>query len=284
MFIYSDLDGGGVRASLMGAIFEEERDELARCIDAADGGPIDLWLNSPGGDLSAAFAMRSLIENYAGSVTVHCSGVIASAATVLLCAKNAHVVGHRGSVFMIHAPSTWADGNSDDMKKAAEALDVITDELVSVYATRLNADEKAIRSMVKKETWLSLEKAAGLGLVDEVEAPMASVVEPALEPADPFSPQAVDALAERVSCLVSSAISCGHDDALRDETRSLVASLSDRLLALEKSVADTAGGLNRVSENVARAYAMDCGPLPVATYHDAPVQKSTFKLASSRSH
>lgn len=293
MFMFSNLDGGGVRASLMGAIFDEERDALAECVASAGEGPIDLWLNSPGGDLSSAFAMRSVLSEYPGQITIHCSGVVASAATVLLCAKDVRVVGHRGSVFMMHSPSAWSEGTSEDMKKAAEALDVITDELVQVYAQRLSVDEKAIRAMLKKESWLSLEKAAALGLVDEVEAPIATVSEPTVSesaPADPFSAEALDAISEKVSNRVAASLSAGllTEDSAKtrfDETVSLVSSLSDRIVALEKVAAETAGGLKKVSEGVSRAYALDYGALPVNTYHDnQTTQNSGFKLNSSRGH
>lgn len=300
MFIYNKFDDGA-RASLMGAIFEDERDALAACLADADGSPLDLWLNSPGGDLSAAFAMRSMLSDYAGSVTVHCSGVVASAATVLLCASGVRVVGHRGSVFMIHAPSAWAEGSADDMKKAAEALDVITGELVQVYAQRLTVDEAAIRSMIKKETWLSLEKAFSSGLVDEIEAPIATVSEPSFETTAPSASAALDivnALSDKVAQL-GGLLAESLAASKRDDVLAIVSNLSDRMLSIEKTSAETASrvvslekistetvtGLKKVSEGVSRAYALDYGAPPVNTYHDTQrSQTNGFKLNSSCGH
>ena len=75
-------------------------------------------VNSPGGDVFSAVAMRTMIIN-AGfeSVRVMIEGLCASAATLIAAIPAAHVVIAEGSEFMIHNPWTIAWGNADDLAK-----------------------------------------------------------------------------------------------------------------------------------------------------------------------
>lgn len=137
-------------------------------LDASEGAPIDLWVSSPGGSLDAAMAMRAMLEAYGAPITIHTAGIVASAATLLLCIPGARVIAERGSVFMLHQARMKNEGDARDMRKAAEVLDVCDDEIMQVYGIRLKCGDDELRDRMAAETWLRSSDALSLGLVDEI--------------------------------------------------------------------------------------------------------------------
>lgn len=198
--LIASRSGDSVKLSIIGAITGEsdwwasDAAQLAAVLAEADGAPLDVWVSSPGGDLDTAFAMRAQLADYAGPVSIKTAGMIASAATLLLCVPGAKVTAQLGSTFMIHQASTIGAGNADEMRKCADVLDVCDDEIVKVYQIRMKCGEEEIRDMLKAETWMPSERAQELGLVDEVEASGVSgyLAEPKNPEPQPGIPEALD--------------------------------------------------------------------------------------------
>ena len=198
--LIASRSGDSVKLSIIGAItgesdwFASDAAQLAAVLAEADGAPLDVWVSSPGGDLDTAFAMRAQLADYAGPVSIKTAGMIASAATLLLCVPGAKVTAQLGSTFMIHQASIIGAGNADEMRKCADVLDVCDDEIVKVYQVRMKCGEDEIRDMLKAETWMPSERAQELGLVDEVEAFGVSgyLAEPRNPEPQPDIPEALD--------------------------------------------------------------------------------------------
>lgn len=198
--LIASRSGDSVKLSIIGAItgesdwFASDAAQLAAVLAEADGAPLDVWVSSPGGDLDTAFAMRAQLADYAGRVSIKTAGMIASAATLLLCVPGAKVTAQLGSTFMIHQASIIGAGNADEMRKCADVLDVCDDEIVKVYQIRMKCGEDEIRDMLKAETWMPSERAQELGLVDEVEAFGVSgyLAEPRNPEPQPDIPEALD--------------------------------------------------------------------------------------------
>ena len=85
------------------------RDELF-----AGDGPITIWVNSPGGDCTAASQIYSMLMDYKNDVTVKIDGIAASAASVVAMAGT-KVLMSPTSMMMIHNPATGAFGDHVDM-------------------------------------------------------------------------------------------------------------------------------------------------------------------------
>lgn len=172
--LIASRNGDSVRLSIIGVItgesewFASDAAQLAAVLAEADGAPLDVWVSSPGGDLDTAFAMRAQLADYKGAVSIKTAGLIASAATLLLCVPSAKVTAQRGSTFMIHQASITSAGDADEMRKCADVLDVCDDEIVKVYQIRMKCSEDEIRDMLRAETWLRPEDAKEIGLVDEI--------------------------------------------------------------------------------------------------------------------
>lgn len=281
-------------------------------LDAAEGSPLDVWVSSPGGSLDAAMAMRAMLAAYTGAVSMHTAGTVASAATLLLCVPGAKVVAERGSAFMIHMARMGAQGDSREMRKAADVLDVCDDEIADVYELRLKCGRDKIRGMMADETWLRSSDALELGLVDEIAGttsggyvaeprnpePIPEAVSARLEPriaalasgiaglsaVGETRVQAINSAAEKAVSGIAEA-SASALAGIREASESVVASVADELKAVRAELEATrraydeqAQRYRSLDEAISRAYALCGGDVTGFALHDEQRGKSTFKL------
>ena len=130
---------------------------------------LNLRINSPGGEVYAAVAMRSMIIN-AGfeSVRVMIEGLCASAATLFATVPGAHVVIAEGSEFMIHNPMTITWGNADEIMKTVEHLHKMEDQFHGMYAAKTGQSEETIKDWMDAESWFTAKEACDYGFCDEL--------------------------------------------------------------------------------------------------------------------
>lgn len=131
-------------------------------------GPVDLFINSPGGDAVEGAALMAEIQRH-GNVTAHLQGICASAATLPAVAAR-RIVMHSAAILMIHEPAVGAWGTSEVLHSAGEALEKLTGIYAAAYASATGNDQALIRAWMKAETWLSAEDARELNFCDEIEA------------------------------------------------------------------------------------------------------------------
>jgi ATP-dependent Clp protease, protease subunit len=123
--IYDEIGAHGISA----------KGFLAELGALADGTPIDLRLNSPGGSVFDAVAIHNALIRHEGIVTVWIDGIAASAASYIAMAGDA-VVMPENAFLMIHDPTGLVMGTADDMRAMADALDKVKSSLVQGYAAK----------------------------------------------------------------------------------------------------------------------------------------------------
>jgi len=149
--------------------------------EARKGGAnkLNVRINSGGGEVYAAVAMRSMIIN-AGfdSVRVMIEGLCASAATLFVTVPGAHVVIAEGSEFMIHNPMTIAWGNAEEITKTVDHLHKMEEQFHGMYAAKTGKTEDEIKDWMDAETWFTAREACDYGFCDELLAsePVAACV------------------------------------------------------------------------------------------------------------
>jgi hypothetical protein len=109
-------------------------------------------------------------------VTVKVNGLAASIASVITMAGDRVIMGAR-SQLMIHEGFTFASGDAKTMRKTADMLDRISDNIAHVYAERAGGDQMVWRDRMREETWYSAEEAVAAGLADEIEGRKAPITE-----------------------------------------------------------------------------------------------------------
>lgn len=132
-------------------------------------GDITLRVNSPGGDVYDGLAIMNVLRGHAGTVTAVIEGYAASAASFIVAGGADRVVARPNAEIMIHDAWTWPDGNADQLRKAADDLDRLSDNIASIYAEKAGGDAAEFRALMKQETWFSAEEAHNVGLVDAIE-------------------------------------------------------------------------------------------------------------------
>lgn len=139
-----------------------------------------LRINSPGGIVFEAVAMRSILVN-AGfdEITIRIEGLCASAATILATIPTAHVQISEGSEFMIHNPWTIAWGFAEDLEHEAEHLRNMEKTIRGFYATKSGQEDEQLKAWMDAETWMSAEEAVERGFCDELLKAEAENAEPA---------------------------------------------------------------------------------------------------------
>ena len=122
---------------------------------------VDIYINSGGGSVFGGMAIYNILKRHPGKKTVHIDGVAASIASVIALAGD-EVICPSNAQIMVHKPWTALAGNADDMRKAADQLDIAQESIIAVYMQHTKDDitEEQMNQMVNDETWLTGAKAA----------------------------------------------------------------------------------------------------------------------------
>jgi ATP-dependent protease ClpP protease subunit len=165
LMIYGPIGSGGFFDSGIGAA------DVAAALRDAGAGPIDVRLNSPGGDVFQGVAIHTLLARHPGTVTVHVDGLAASAASfIMLAGDRIRMAKH--AMVMIHDGMTGTYGNSATLTRAAELLDKVSGTMAEMYADRAGEDAEHWRALMtvnaEDGTWFTGQEAYDAGLVDEL--------------------------------------------------------------------------------------------------------------------
>jgi ATP-dependent protease ClpP protease subunit len=128
--------------------------------------PIDLRINSLGGDVGEALAIYNLLKDR-GNITTYVDGYALSAASFVALAGD-RIIAPRSSIVMIHNPHTIEWGDATAMRKCADMLDTHRDATLGIYVEASGKTSEEIIALLDAETWMTGDEAKELGFVDEV--------------------------------------------------------------------------------------------------------------------
>lgn len=123
--------------------------------------PVDIYINSGGGDAFAGIAICNILKRHAGKKTGHVDALAASIASVILAACDERVIGC-GAQVMHHKPWSYAAGNADDMRRYADQLDKCEESILDWYeaAALEGVSREEIKAEVDAETWYTADEYA----------------------------------------------------------------------------------------------------------------------------
>ena len=142
------------------------KEELAAL---GDVNTINVYINSPGGDVFAGQAIFSMLKRNKATVNVYVDGLAASIASVIAMAGDTiHMPNN--SMMMIHNPWSAMMGNATDFRKAADDLEKIGLSIQETYlAKATDMKQEDLVTLLDAETWLTAKECLDLGLCDEIE-------------------------------------------------------------------------------------------------------------------
>lgn len=130
--------------------------------------PINLLLNTNGGDVYEALGIIDYMESLSVPVNVIARGRAMSAGAMILCCGTGLRAASKSTTIMIHEASAEIFGKSADIKANADHLDDLEEDFYKVMADRTKMDADFWRKACRKDFYMTAEKAVELGLMDKV--------------------------------------------------------------------------------------------------------------------
>ena len=133
---------------------------------------ITLYINSPGGYVSAGLAIYDTMQHVRPNIATICIGSCASMAAVLLAAGTKgkrYALPH--SRIMLHQPSGAATGQSTDIQITAKEIIRTKDTLAEIVAKHTGKSIDEVRQKTDRDFYMGPEEAKAFGVIDEVFVP-----------------------------------------------------------------------------------------------------------------
>ncbi|MCQ2063590.1 MAG: ATP-dependent Clp protease proteolytic subunit [Fibrobacter sp.] len=133
---------------------------------------ITLYINSPGGYVSAGLAIYDTMQHVRPNIATICIGSCASMAAVLLAAGTKgkrYALPH--SRIMLHQPSGAATGQSTDIQITAKEIVRTKDTLTEIVAKHTGRPIDEVRAKTDRDFYMGPEEAKAFGVIDEIFVP-----------------------------------------------------------------------------------------------------------------
>lgn len=138
-------------------------------LDGINNDDISIYINSPGGSITAGMAIYDTMNFISSNVSTICIGMAASMAAFLLssgskgkryCLENAEV--------MIHQPLGGAQGQATEIKIAAERILRLKKKLNNILSLNTGQSIEKIENDTERDYFMDSKEALGYGIIDEV--------------------------------------------------------------------------------------------------------------------
>jgi ATP-dependent Clp protease protease subunit len=139
-------------------------------LDSSDPGKdIQIYLNSPGGSVSAGLGIYDTMQYISADVATICTGMAASMGAVLLTAGTK---GKRSALkhsrVMIHQPMGGAEGQAADIEIVAKEIMKLKKELYEIISLHTGNTVEKVEKDSDRDYWMTATEAKEYGMIDEV--------------------------------------------------------------------------------------------------------------------
>lgn len=138
-------------------------------LDSINHNDINIYINSPGGSVTAGMAIYDTMNFIKSDVSTICIGMAASMGAFLL---SSGTKGKRyalpNSEVMIHQPLGGVQGQATEIKIAAERILKLKDKLNKLLSSNTNQDIKTIEQDTERDNFMSTKEALEYGLIDKI--------------------------------------------------------------------------------------------------------------------
>ncbi|MBR4788518.1 MAG: ATP-dependent Clp protease proteolytic subunit [Bacteroidales bacterium] len=151
-------------------------DDVANIVQAqllylasSDQADISLYINTPGGSVSAGLGIYDTMQLIEPAVSTICTGIAASMGSVLLCAGEKgkrHALPH--SRVLIHQPLGGAKGQASDILIAAKEIEKYRTELYEIISAHSGQPFKKVFKDADRDYWMTAAEAVEYGMVDSI--------------------------------------------------------------------------------------------------------------------
>ncbi|HFQ5304672.1 TPA: head maturation protease, ClpP-related [Vibrio vulnificus] len=142
-------------------------EEFVNQLNGIDAEEIDLRINSPGGSVFEGMAIYNALRRHKAKISTYVDGLAASMGSVIALAGD-EVNMAENAYYMIHNPWGGCWGEAKDMRKYAERLDEMREQIANIYQAKTGLDRDAILQAMDDETWYTGKTAQDAGFVDNL--------------------------------------------------------------------------------------------------------------------
>jgi ATP-dependent Clp protease protease subunit len=130
---------------------------------------IKVFINSPGGDADAGFAIYDIMKFVKPRIINICAGVAASAAVIILLGTGReNRISLPNARILIHQPSTGVHGTASDIQIEASEILKCREKINRMIATETNQEFEKVENDTKRNYWMSAEEAVKYGLISRI--------------------------------------------------------------------------------------------------------------------
>ena len=138
-------------------------------LDSISNDDINIYINSPGGSITAGMAIYDTMNFIKSDVSTICIGLAASmAAFILSSGKKGKRYALPNAEVMIHQPLGGAQGQATEIKIAAEHILKLKDKLNTILAKNTNKPLEKIQNDTERDYFLTSDDALEYGLIDKI--------------------------------------------------------------------------------------------------------------------
>lgn len=138
-------------------------------LDQAEKKDINMYINSPGGSVSAGLAIYDTMQYVKNDISTICIGMGASMAQVLLCAGTK---GKRYSLthsrILMHQPMGGTQGQASDIEIYTQEMVRIREDLYNIIAKHTGKSKEQIKIDADRDKYLSAQDALEYGIIDQI--------------------------------------------------------------------------------------------------------------------
>jgi ATP-dependent Clp protease protease subunit len=162
--------GSKVEIYIFGDVVDEQwwSDEtspksVVDAIQGLDTQEIDVYIDSYGGSVAAGWGIYNALRQHTAKVRTYGVGFVASAALYPFLAGDERYASTL-SAYYLHEAWTSASGYADELRRAADQIESLTDIGVNAFVERAGMERDKVLELMHEETWLTPESALELGI------------------------------------------------------------------------------------------------------------------------
>lgn len=140
--------------------------KIVKALTEAGGEDIEVYINSPGGDVFAGSEIYTELRSYGGKKLIRITGIAASAASVIAQAGECEI--SPTGMFMIHNVQTRAAGDYRVMDNTGDALRAANQAIMNAYVEKTHRDPEELQALMDRDTYLSAQQAVEYGFADRL--------------------------------------------------------------------------------------------------------------------
>ena len=129
--------------------------------------PINLYINSDGGELFGALSIVDLIKTNKVPVHSYVEGLVASASTLISISCHKRFI-RKNSIMLVHQIRSWFGGTYENFVDENKNLELLTNTVKNLYLQNTKFKEDTLNELLKRDIYLNADEAIKYGLADEI--------------------------------------------------------------------------------------------------------------------